>query len=206
MDLNISAGSELRIEVLPVADQVFPITWSGELHLKFTPNVEFLQLQASRVYRQMTRWDEDQSVIRDGRMPALWYFPVRQCSYGLLTILCPNRPHPILTATYGESYMQPNLCHHCENASDITSAWWKIAEQTMERPIGNLDEKEPWTLSDAVVGEGAKAGGFGVKVEAIWYDMSSQLDASRPSMCDYESCGTICDSCNAHRMHWRHEQ
>jgi len=166
MELKVSQGTELRVAVQPVADQALPVTWVGEVHLHFTPNVDLLRLHASRVVTLGSSWDLGSQVLDVG-MPADWIFPLRECNYGLLTIFCPNKPHPVLVEEYGSEYMTPDMCHHCDAEADqrrhqnMKNSW----EEIMAAALGqNLEGNVISVGADELGG----SGGIGLKVNAMW--------------------------------------
>jgi len=126
------------------------LSWAGDVHCTFTPELELLQLQALRI-KERSDWDDGSDTI-DGEKAAEWFFQLQECSYGVLRILCPAQPHPILVSLYGKDYMTPALCHHCRN-------------QAVEHEWSQMLQEHHWLEAGKVL-PGARAGEPGVVVDA----------------------------------------
>jgi len=92
----VSQGTQLQVAVLPLVGQPLPVTWVGEMKMQFAPEIASLQLQNSRVHTVGAYWDYGSQLL-DAGLPGEWFFPLRECGYGLLTIVCPNRPQQVTT-------------------------------------------------------------------------------------------------------------
>ena len=151
---DVAPGTEIQIAIRTLLKPTFSITWAGEVRVVFSPDVNMLRLQAARVHFAGNQWDYG-SKLQDGAMPADWYFPVRECSYGMLTINCPNQPHPVLAMTFSGDFMTPSLCHACMKNVAVETTWKEMAKAQH--------------LSRSGVGiVGAAISGVGVKVQAYW--------------------------------------
>jgi len=161
LSLDVTAGVEIQVAVLATPGQPFPATWEGALQIHFTPDREGTLLRAAQVKHYRAGYNLG-SLLSDGKMPASWIFPLRQCSYGMLTILCPNQPKSVLAFEYGRSFMDPSMCHNCQAKvgllPKLDDKWEDIEKSVLKQAM----------KQEGALVEGSKVGGFGVKVSAQW--------------------------------------
>lgn len=151
--LQVSAGTQLGVAVRPERGQNMATTWRGNLQIHFAPDASQLQLKGARVQFYGTQWDYG-STLTDSPMPANWYFPLRLCAYGLLTLQCPSDPPPILAMLFGHGFMQSSLCHACLSNPPVENLWKELAKMKH--------------LNGGFRAEGATPGSTGVAVMADW--------------------------------------
>lgn len=157
--LTVSQGTQVQVAVVAIPGQAFPVTWQGVIKIGFAPNVAESYLRSSQVMHSFPDYTYG-SGMSDGKMPTSWVFPLRQCTYGQITILCPNEPRLVLSFLYGRDFMTPSLCHHCRDigaGNNFQQAWKKATKVQMD--------KAQSVQGNAVTG--ATIGGVGVKASVL---------------------------------------